>query len=1182
MPVTYTFTTLTSLPTSTEWDCMDFTEASMPNILLVSGISSSRGAPWFSIDGSNDLVIYSDDGALSELIFDLPLGTNHTFETVFKPSDLPDDLSTLDQHLFFIGTFDKQDNASGVLLSKTGLALVASFGSSALILPGSQSILSEGDDYYTLRLVVDGENDLMYLYITKTADLPLTGHILRYTSAAAATPTGTADSVKIQIIGQSDSVVTGKFSDFSCSCSQALVPNKRPIADAGSDQTANIGSAVSHDGRNSYDPEGAPLSYDWALIDAPDGSRFKSTGSGGSTVDDGDTDGFTPVFDGGSSAFSVGNMPLLQPGDHLEIDGVFYKVSTTRWSLGSSGKYERDVGAGWVDDEIVVDVDEISDSLSSQSWKVFHSATYFVDQTQGLTSAIPDKAGIYSAQLVVNDGDLDSFPSTSLLNVTQTSVVMGCIPDVSWIWNYLADFWNLLEDREVVETVWSGFAQACAAQLLNAWQADYNKSLIDIQRVFQRRWLDYSTLLDETSPDSTTIRILRGKIYSVDLAGGVAVTGKTLQLVLDNGSVETITFSGGDPVSAASIAAQINQALGFTTTTTPLASVETDGGSEYLVLEYALLLRIRPNGTANSDLGFSTSVYTQNDLTGTLGGAVSADKLRAFEETDLSLLDYAALGVGSSDLLVLGDKSYRVVKTAKDSGTGLKNTGLTLKDDLPVSTVTTPVPWLVPSIVVSEDIDFEASLVTPGDLVRFEVRDRSNVLTEVQCSVTGVRYKQLGFDPLPLLQVYDGDPSSYSTEFLGVRYINRIPVDDLVVDIPRLQEVIKAPPSKLDQNTDYTVETVTLDDGSTSRAVVFKSGTFSLSDPPADTYWAEITYLDNRPTIEANFGRMVNFKVEDLATRTDDLDYLSAVRGLWWAYFGGPALSKVKTGVQILLGLPFSEAEGTITSIEPNFSAVEGRIVIEDLADSNIVRTYFYPLDAGLAINDSTGSVIAEGDVISQFAPLSGGVEVEDWKSTANWLAKYVSQGKFVELEKYFRFLIRMDVDTFNLTNLIFAIDFAKKIKPHYTYPLFVLIKNVKQTEVDITDTVSMNVRLDLYDTFCPAQSGAYRWDDTDESGVWTHAYDEAPPRFVYDTHRLCPVDSIWAIISYEHPGGAGWFFDTIWAYDDGDTTGDAVSDDLVPLSGPGSVPPPYGPLVGIIDYDASVTAGVYTRSKNL
>ena len=56
----------------------------------------------------------------------------------------------------------------------------------------------------------------------------------------------------------------------------------------------------------------------------------------------------------------------------------------------------------------------------------------------------------------------------------------------------------------------------------------------------------------------------------------------------------------------------------------------------------------------------------------------------------------------------------------------------------------------------------------------------------------------------------------------------------------------------------------------------------------------------------------MNFKLEDLEAVTDDLDYLSAVRGLWWSYFGGPAVSKVRTGVQILLGLPFSEEEGII------------------------------------------------------------------------------------------------------------------------------------------------------------------------------------------------------------------------------------------------------------------------------
>jgi len=1182
MSVTYSFSTTLILPTGDEFTCMDVGEASMPLILTFPEVTASRGSPWFSIDSYDDLVITSDDGASSSLEFDLSLQPDHTFETTFKPSALPEDLSKLDLYRFFIGTYDQQDNAGGILLSKSGIALLASFGTSALVLPGSQDLLTEGETYYTLRLVVEGTSDTMYLYLTKTSDLPLTGHQLRYTTAAPSTPSGVPDSIRVEIIGQSTRAVVGKFSSFRACCNQALVPNRRPIADAGNDQTANVGSAVTYDGMASYDPERAPLTYKWSLVDAPEVSRYRISGTDGSTSDDGDVDGFTDIFNGGTDVFSEDNAPLLQPGDALLVEGTVYEVSTDRWTLNTStGKYERDT-LTWDDDEIVITTDTLPDDLSGVAWDVFHSATFFNDRTQPTTSAIPDISGLYYVQLVVNDGSLDSLPTTVLLNVSQTSVALGCIPDLSWIWNLLGDFWNLLEDREIIETFWSGFAQAAAAQLLTAWQIDYNKSLIDIQRVFQRRWLGYDTR-DIDDPTTASVRIIRGPIFSSDLAAGANVDGLTLQLVLDASAVQIVTFSGANPISLSDIVDQINEQMGFGTAATKLAAAVTKGASQYLTLDYALLLRIRPGGTANSTLGFSATEYTQNDLRGSLGSALSPTRLTSFEATDPPVLDFDEQGVVAGDLLVTYGQGYVIVKTAAESASPYTEMrGLTLESDLPDPTdpITPPGPWIIPSIVVSEEIDFESRLVMPGDIARFEVKLRTTRTTrEVACEVVAVNGYGLGFDPAPLLESYAGSPNLYETRFLGTKHVKYIPVDDLVLEIPRLQQTIKDPPSTLAQNVDYVIEKV-----GDQNAISLSSGTFTYLDPPPDILWAEITYLDNRPTIEANFGRMVNFTIEGLETRTDDLDYLSAVRGLWWAYFGGPSLYKVKVGAQILLGLPFSEADGMITSVEPNFSATEGRIIIQDTYQTNIVRTYYYPLAAGLATNDATGLPYVEGDTVAMFAPLSGGVEVEDWVSDPAWLQSYVAQHQMLELDKYFRFLIRADVDTFNLTNLIFAQDFVKKIKPAYTWPLFVMLKKLPTTEVDVADTITMKVKLALSDTFCSRiESGSYRWDDTDESGNWTHQYDPVtpPPAWIHDTHRLCPDDLLWVAISYIHPGGAGWFFDTIWSYDDGDTDGDLVSEDKVPLSGPDSLSPaPYGPLVGVITHDAAVTAGTYHRER--
>ena len=1179
MPVIYSFTTTIAMPTSGIWPCMDIGEASMPNILLMTETAINRGTPWITFDGNNDMVVLSDDGQPTIFTIDLNIGQKFTFETTFKPSSLPLNLDNLDKSYFFIAMFDAQDNAGGLLLSQSGLAIVSAFGNTVAPIAGSQNVLPQSDDYYVLRMVVDGSQNLMDIYVTKLTDYVVSGHQLQYTTAAPVTPSSQPDQIRIELKGSAAAPVQGKFSTFRANCTGLNVPNLRPIADTGQDQAASIDSIIQLDGRGSYDPEGAQLTFLWSLVGAPEDSAFRLDGLGGFTQDDGDGDGWTTMFEGAGDPWSLANAPSLQPGDVLVVNDTQFIVSSNDWVYNSTtGVYDRDVG--FDPNKLEVELERLPDDLTGAAWIIYYQSTFFNDRTLPQPTFVPDVPGLYALQLVVNDGELDSLPNSGLVNIAESNVPLGVVPDVNFIWDYISDAWNLFSGVDPITTIWSGFAQVVGNLLFTAWQLDYAKSLVDIQRVFQRRWLNYDFLLEEPTlfKDAAVFHFVRGRIIK-EVVGGTAVfANETLILSRDGGDQVVVELDG--TLTTQEIADAINEGLGEKIATTKTASVV----SGYLVLDYDGLLVVHKEGTANATLDFALVEDTQNELRGGSGTVGSVDT--AFVVTD-PLIDFAEEDAQKNDILLYDGEGYEILKIAGEKQ-------LTTAQSVPSSSA---IEWLVASTIKSEFTDFSAELVRYGDIVEIQYWETGEVeVGTACCKCLGARNNHLGFDPRPLYEAVGGNIDGYDLALHRIRRVTSIPVNELVNRVPRLQEVVLDPPEVLSQNLDYTISTNA--DG--VRGIHFVDGLFSMDNPPPDRLWAEQTILDNRPMIEANFGKAVDFLVEDLESRTDDLDYLAAVRGLWYAFFHGPSVRNVLIGTQILLGLPFAEVNGIIDDINLTYSATQIRVLIRDALDNATLRSYFIPRnvkweedgESMIAVNPATGVEYEVGDEVEQFAPLSKGVDVFDWINNPTWWQGYNNQGAFLEVEKFFHFMVQADIDVFNITNLVFAIDFVKKIKPSYTYPWWVVLKRLAPDYISVTDAIEFDGTLYLYDDPACGVSmegegvfGSYRFDDTDESGNHIWAFDGAPlggstkPEFLYDKRRLCPEEFLRAIMTAYHSGGL-FPFDWIWAFDDGGGNDDP------PLSGPLVSPPPsggpYGALVGVVKFDQSYGAGYYTRGKVL
>lgn len=222
----------------------------------------------------------------------------------------------------------------------------------------------------------------------------------------------------------------------------------------------------------------------------------------------------------------------------------------------------------------------------------------------------------------------------------------------------------------------------------------------------------------------------------------------------------------------------------------------------------------------------------------------------------------------------------------------------------------------------------------------------------------------------------------------------------------------------------------------------FAPGVFKPSNPAPARLWAEVTFFDNGPSIEANFGILVGLKREDLEDITTNLSYRQAVAGLMYAYTRGPELDRVRLGAQILLGLPFAEHRGIVRSIEPVYrldldgNPKLGRILVEDIDKEDValgtMRAYTFPIDedsalAGIDTNPETELAYAVGDTVEMFAPLCKGVEVVDY------LIEALNSGNAIQILQQFHSLkVRVNDNLFGFEEIQLVSDFLKKITPSY------------------------------------------------------------------------------------------------------------------------------------------------------
>ena len=180
--------------------------------------------------------------------------------------------------------------------------------------------------------------------------------------------------------------------------------NSPPVADAGPDQSVDLGALVQLDGTGSSDVDGDPLTYAWSLNAVPSGSAASLSDPTSPTPT------FTADVPGDYVAQLIVNDGLVGGAPDTVL------VSTLNVAPVADAGPDQTVA---VNDTVTLDGSASSDVDGDPltfSWSLISvpagSAATLSDPSVAMPDFVADVAGSYVAQLVVNDGLVDSTPDT--------------------------------------------------------------------------------------------------------------------------------------------------------------------------------------------------------------------------------------------------------------------------------------------------------------------------------------------------------------------------------------------------------------------------------------------------------------------------------------------------------------------------------------------------------------------------------------------------------------------------------------------------------------------------------------------------------------------------------------------------------------------------------------------------
>ncbi|TQV76944.1 PKD domain-containing protein [Aliikangiella marina] len=187
------------------------------------------------------------------------------------------------------------------------------------------------------------------------------------------------------------------------------IENTAPVAKAGDDQTALLGEILTLDGSASFDADGDILEYQWALIHKPASSQSTLT----------DSTSVTPSIEIDVYGEYVIQL-IVNDGQLDSLPDTVLLTSENLRPVANAGEDSQSLTGEMVNLDGSQSFDPNGDDITFQ-WNLIHQpagSNVTLENTQNeLPSFVPELAGTYVVQLIVNDGELDSLPDTVSVEV---------------------------------------------------------------------------------------------------------------------------------------------------------------------------------------------------------------------------------------------------------------------------------------------------------------------------------------------------------------------------------------------------------------------------------------------------------------------------------------------------------------------------------------------------------------------------------------------------------------------------------------------------------------------------------------------------------------------------------------------------------------------------------------------